>query len=168
MTKEQFLALTLKHQYLLNSVPKYQVVKNTCGLQAQFFNYPRHTLRIRATEKDQEWTQGLIKTWALRGTVHLINNDDYGLFMSVTPKTTYFDSWFTQEDISVFGELMLECIHNGINQKQEIAKCIRKHFKDEKKFEQAFSGWGGIFYILANQGKIIFDSVNIVKFLILL
>lgn len=160
MSPEQFLGLTLKNQCLLNAVPKSQVVKNSCGLQAQFFNYPRFTLKIRAAEKDKNWTEGLIKTWALRGTVHLIDPQDFGLFMSVKSDVTYFDSWFDEEDIRVYGELMLQCIHSGITQKKEIAKCIRRHFKDEKKFEQAFSGWGGLFYILANRGRIIFDSVT--------
>ena len=160
MTKEQFLELRLNNQYLLQAVPRLQVVKNTCGLQAQFFNYPRHTLRIRAIEKDNDWTSGLIKAWALRGTIHLIDPNDYALFMSVKSDTTYFDSWFSKHDIDYYGGMILECINKGINQKKEIAECVRQHFEDDKKFEYAFSGWGGLFYMLANRGKIIFDSVT--------
>ena len=66
----------LNAQHLLSPAP--DPAGDLCGLQAQGLRNAVHALRLRA---DSLALDGLVKTWTLRGTVHLIPEDDLPLYI---------------------------------------------------------------------------------------
>ena len=79
MTTHDIRLLRLQGQHLLSPAPALAVAADLCGLQAQILSCALHALRIR-TGKCR--TDGLIKTWTLRGTLHLIPEGDLPLYFS--------------------------------------------------------------------------------------
>ena len=81
--KEQLLYARLKNQFLIERAPCATVVSALCGLQAQFANNPKYALRIRGSDFDESsWSDGLVKIWSFRHTLHTIRLDELGVFLS--------------------------------------------------------------------------------------
>src|SRR5947207_9861161 len=65
------------------------VVRRLCGVQSQVASYAELGVRVRrktseAGEVGRALTEGrLIKTWAMRGTLHLLTPEDAGTFLSL-------------------------------------------------------------------------------------
>ena len=76
MKTHDLLHLRLHHQHLLS--PGADPAADLCGLQAQFLRNAVHALRIRTQTPTLD---GLIKTWTLRGTVHLVPEKDLPLYI---------------------------------------------------------------------------------------
>ena len=72
----------LTNQYLIRKADRLTVLRDLCGMQAQFYANAVHALRIRCADFDEETVgQGAVKNWTLRGTVHVFAEDDLPLFM---------------------------------------------------------------------------------------
>ena len=72
----------LTNQYLTKKTDKLTVLRDLCGLQAQFFSNAVHALRIRCEDFDEQTVgQGAVKNWTLRGTVHIFASEDLPLFL---------------------------------------------------------------------------------------
>ena len=69
MQIDELLALRLTRQHLLTPKDTQSAASNLCGIQAQYLSHALNALRIRTGDSH---TDGLIKTWTLRGTLHLI------------------------------------------------------------------------------------------------
>ena len=78
MTLDEIKLRLLAGQHLLTPADTQTVVKELCGVQAQFLSHALHGLSIRCTEVN---TDGLIKSWTNRGTMHLFSVDDLPLFL---------------------------------------------------------------------------------------
>jgi hypothetical protein len=78
MTIEEIKLRRLCGQHLLAPADTQTVVKDLCGVQAQFLSHALHGLSIRTEEVN---TDGLVKSWTNRGTMHLISVDDLPLFL---------------------------------------------------------------------------------------
>ena len=78
MTVEEIKLHRMWGQHLLVPADTQTVVKDLCGVQAQFLSHALHGLSIR-TEKLN--TDGLVKSWTNRGTMHLFSVDDLPLFL---------------------------------------------------------------------------------------
>ena len=83
ISRRELLIRSLQGQYLLKKGLKREVVSRLCGLQAQFAQNPRYALQIRAEDyTDKGWSDGLLKVWAHRNTLHLIRQEELGLYLS--------------------------------------------------------------------------------------
>ena len=81
--KEMLLYNSLRGLHLLDKADTHTVVSDLMGLQAQFANYPKASLLIRATDYQPETPfAGLVKIWSHRGTMHLVPEDELGLHLS--------------------------------------------------------------------------------------
>ena len=78
MTLEEIKLRRLAGQHLLAPADTQTVVKSLCGVQAQFLIHALHGLSIRCPEVN---TEGLVKSWTNRGTMHLFSVDDLPLFL---------------------------------------------------------------------------------------
>ena len=78
MILEEMKIRRLAGQHLLAPSDTKTVVKDLCGLQAQFLSHALHGLSIRAGEVN---TDGLVKSWTNRGTMHLFRAEDLPLFL---------------------------------------------------------------------------------------
>ncbi len=81
-TLENLITYRLTNQYLLEKAPKLTVVRDLCGVQAQFFPQAVHALRLRSNDFDEATlAEGLVKNWTVRGTVHIFAETDLPLFL---------------------------------------------------------------------------------------
>lgn len=72
MTIEKLKIRQLTNQYLITPSDKMTVVRNLCGVQAQFMCNAIHSLKIRCNDFDEKTISGgLVKNWTVRGTVHV-------------------------------------------------------------------------------------------------
>lgn len=82
MTPEEIKLRRLSGQHLLQTAPTKTVVKDLCGIQAQFMGNAMHALKLRCSDYDEtDFGSGLVKNWTLRGTVHVFSEADLPLFI---------------------------------------------------------------------------------------
>ena len=68
MTIEELKIRQLTNQHLLAPTDKMTVVRDLCGVQAQFFPNAMHSLKIRCNDFDEQTvSDGLVKNWSVRG-----------------------------------------------------------------------------------------------------
>src|SRR5258708_20071778 len=93
VTWQQALAWRMRRHYLdpVGERPVAEVVRRLCGVQAQVASSAELCVRVRrASSKPGEIARALregrlIKTWAMRGTLHLLTPDEPGAFLPLTP-----------------------------------------------------------------------------------
>ena len=120
MTLEEIKLRRLAGQHLLSSGDTRTVVKDLCGVQAQFLSHALHGLSIRCGEVD---TTALVKSWTIRGTMHLFSMDDLPLFLHegrshfLRPVDTLeADAYMTAERKAYFAGLIVDAVVQGIDQ----------------------------------------------------
>jgi len=82
MTERELMQIRLARQHLTDKTDRRTVVRDLLGVQAQFMVNALHSLHIRCRESfsDAEAGEGLVKNWTVRGTVHVFDEADLGLF----------------------------------------------------------------------------------------
>jgi hypothetical protein len=91
----QIASVRLARQHLVDRLPGdrlLDVVREHVGIQAQVMSLAELQLNARIDGlrpddvRDALWTQrSLVKTWAMRGTLHLIASDDLASFVAAAP-----------------------------------------------------------------------------------
>ena len=70
----------MTNQYLLALADKLTVVRDLCGVQAQFMTNTLHSLKIRTKNYDEQTVADeLVKNRSVRGTVHVFAESDLPL-----------------------------------------------------------------------------------------
>src|ERR687894_2248255 len=99
------LAWRLKRQHLDRRAPRDEalgVVREICGLHAQVMSSAELTLWARVEDLEPEAVReglggrrSLVKTWAMRGTLHLLAADDWPVFAGAGRTRDHFrrPSW---------------------------------------------------------------------------
>ncbi len=165
MTVDELKALRLSRQHLLTPVDSLTAASDLCGLQAQFLSAGLHALRIRSTSAS---TEGLVKSWTLRGTVHLFPEKDLPLYLRRrgTPEDVCESGWYQwthsrghalpPERERYFARLITEAIASGTDTRDALRLLCRDHGMTEAEEPCLFNGWGGIIGELAQMGVICF------------
>src|SRR6266511_3218546 len=91
VTWQQVLAWRMRRHLLdpVGTLPVPKVVRRLCGVQAQVASSAELAVRVRRQtsrpgEVGRALSQGrLIKTWAMRGTLHLLTPEEAGAFLSL-------------------------------------------------------------------------------------
>ncbi len=149
---------TLNRQYLLEKGERMEIVSGLCGLQAQFANNPAYSLRIRARDfSEDSWGDGLLKVWTNRGTIHVIREDELGLFLSAKGKHgPWQDSWWKipVEVKPFWSDFIREKVSCGVDEREALkAECRRKGMEEEL-VQRIFHGWGGLIQEMCDRGLI--------------
>ncbi len=165
MNRDELLIRRLSAQHLLSPVPAQDVAQDLCGLQAQFLRNAVHALRIRTNALS---TAGLVKTWTLRGTVHLVPEADLPLYIRTCGKAEDICQsgwyWWTAErghanpperEVKL-AQLMLNAIAQGIDTRDELRVYLHSCGMTETEEARAFNPWGGLIAELANIGALAF------------
>ncbi len=148
-------------QYLTKRAEPVAVCRGLNGIQAQFPMAALHALRIRSEESVQERDERLVKSWTLRGTMHLFPLEDLSLYLHQGRKHVLRpvdqmmeDEFITLERKQYFTNILLEAIDQGIVQRDELrAHCLSKGMT-ESEGESVFNAWGGLIRCLAERGEI--------------
>lgn len=158
MTLEEIKLRRLAGQHLLAPNHTQTVVKDLCGVQAQFLSHALHGLSIRCNEVN---TEGLIKSWTNRGTMHLFSVDDLPLFLH-EGRTHYLrpvdtlesDSYITADRKAYFADLIVEAVSQGIDEREALKAVCEKAGMTESESQSLFDPWGGTIRALCEAGRI--------------
>jgi Winged helix DNA-binding domain len=171
LTWPQALAWRMRRQYLdpigRPGVP--DVVRRLCGVQAQVASSAELAVRVRrATSRPGDVARALadgrlIKTWAMRGTLHLLTPEDGGAFLSLMAAGRSWErpSWqryfgVTPAQIDLLRDAAAEALDGAELTREELAAAVVSHRGLEHVGEALGSGWGTLLKPLAWQGAICF------------
>lgn len=132
-------------------------------MQAQFLSYALHALRIRATHFS---TNGLVKSWTLRGSMHIFPETDLPLYFRRCgqPEDVIHSDWYlwsqTHGGVNVpereqhFAHLVTCAIAEGTDTRESLRTLCRDHGMTETEETRLFHSWGGLMAELAQSGVI--------------
>ncbi len=157
MDERDLLYYTLRGAHALNRAPKLQLARDLIGLQAQFSRNPEYALRLRASDYSPDWSEGLIKIWAQRGTIHVIREDELSLFLSAAdvPEAFVDGAWaISSASQNRWAPFIQDQIRAGNDARDGLkAACLRAGM-DEKLLDRIFHGWGGLIKEMAWRGQL--------------
>ena len=158
MTLEELKLRRLAGQHLLAPADTQTVVKDLCGVQAQFLSHALHGLSIRCTEVN---TDRLIKSWTNRGTMHLFSVDDLPLFLHegrthfLRPVDTLeSDAYISADRKAYFADLIVNAVSQGIDEREALKAVCEKAGMTESESQSLFDPWGGTIRALCEADRI--------------
>ena len=157
--KEMLLYNSLHGLHLLSKADTHTVVSDLMGLQAQFANYPKASLLIRASDYlANDPFCGLVKIWSHRGTMHLVPEDELGLHLAAFDNNGPFvDGYWgvSRADAERWAPFLEEEIGQGNNTRDGLKATCRRKDMGEELLHQVFYGWGGLIREMVARGRIV-------------
>ncbi len=167
MNLEDLKLRQLYNQHLITKADKTTVVKDLCGLQAQFMANAIHALKIRTNDFDEATVgEGLVKNWTLRGTVHVFAESDLPLFLHCNNGADYRsndwggkrfwnqrDCWaLTPERQAYFSGIIMAAIEETPKSRDELKEICRNAGMTQPEEDSMFDQWGGGIRELCERG----------------
>ena len=167
MTRTELLARRAYGHYLSRKADKLTVVRNLCGVQAQFFGNAVHALKIRCTDFDpQSFGDGLVKNWTIRGTMHVFAESDLPVFLHCRDGRDYRrnewsdqnfwssrSAWvLTPERQAYFSGLICQAVTDAPKLREELKEICRAAGMTEAEEDCMFDQWGGGIRLLCERG----------------
>ncbi len=167
MTAEEIKIRQLTNQHLTEKSDKLTVVKDLCGMQAQFMTNAMHSLKIRCNDFDENTVaDGLVKNWTVRGTVHVFAESDLPLFIRCNNGESYRknewggytfwnqrDKWaLTPERQKYFAGIIVSAVAERPYTRDELKILCRAHGMDAGEEDSMFDSWGGGIRELCERG----------------
>ena len=168
MNIEELKICQLTNQHLLDPSDKLTVIRDLCGAQAQFFPNAIHSLRIRCNDFDENTiTDGLVKNWSVRGTVHVFAESDLPLFIRCNNGEAYrknewggYTFWndgrrvwaLTPERQKFFADIIIAAVSERAYTRDELKELCRAHGMDAAEEDSMFESWGGGIRELCERG----------------
>ena len=168
MTLEELKIRQLTNQHLIDPTDKLTVVRDLCGVQAQFFPNAMHSLKIRSYDYDEQTAaDGLVKSWSVRGTVHVFAESDLPLFIRCNNGEAYrknewggYTFWndgrriwaLTPERQKYFSEIIISAVRERAYTRDELKELCRAHGMDAAEEDSMFEAWGGGIRELCERG----------------
>ena len=168
---EQALAWRMRRQLLdpVGRVSSAEVVARLCGVQAQVASSAELAIRVRR-ERSRRGDVAhalrdgrLIKTWAMRGTLHLLAPDKGGNFLSLIASGRSWErpSWqryfgVTPRQIQTLRRAAREVLADGPLTREELVAAIVKRRGLSHVGDALRSGWGTLLKPLAWNGDLVY------------
>ena len=166
MTREEILLRRLSGHHLLEKADKLSVVRDLCGIQAQFMVNAIHALKLRCTDDESALSDGLVKSWTIRGTVHVFAASDLPLFIRCGNGKDYRknewngytfwnqrDKWaLTPERQKYFSKIILSALESGPQTRDNLKEICHEQGMTEPEKESMFDPWGGGIRELCERG----------------
>lgn len=165
MTIHDLCRERLARQHLLQPAEPLTIAGDLCGIQAQFLSYAMHALRIRTTQPSVD---GLVKSWTLRGTMHLFPESDLPLYFRRhgQPEDVTDTDWYRwsqthggvnpPERERYFARLITDAIAGGMDTREALRTLCREQCMTDAEEARLFHSWGGIIAELAQAGVLCF------------
>lgn len=158
MTIEEIKLRRLSAQHLLTPADTQTVVQDLCGVQAQYLSHALHGLSLRC---DAVNTDHLVKSWTLRGTMHLFSEADLPLFLHEDRRhflrevdTLESDAFMDKQRKLWFADRILEAIGTGTDTREALKGRCRNCGMTDSEERSLFDPWGGIIRALCEDGRI--------------
>lgn len=162
MQIDDILLLRMNRQYLFAPAKdEFTVLRGLCGLQAQFYGNCLHALRLRCGKAPDEdiLRTSAVKTWTLRGTLHLIAQSDLPLFL-YNGRSHFLrpcDTMENDDHLSAarkreLAAIILDAAQKGCGGREELRLLCREHGMTADEEQSAFDPWGGLLRALCESG----------------
>ena len=174
LSRAQVNSWRLNKHHLTKRSPKNEmaeVVSEICGVQAQVMSGAELGIWARVggitsqDVKDALWKdRRLVKTWCMRGTLHLLRADDLPLYVAALKIRTIYRSkpWLrghgiSLEEIEKITSETRDALDGRCLTREELAARIARKagFKSRLK-RNMLSGWGSLLHPAAHQGNLCF------------
>ena len=168
---DQALAWRLRRHLLdpVGGAPVDEVVRRLCAVQAQVASSAELAIRVRrrssqAGEVGEALARGdLVKTWAMRGTLHLLTPEEGGAYLSLMASGRSWErpSWqryfgVSPAQIEHLREAAREALEGTVLSREELIAAVVARPGLEHVGEALRSGWGTLLKPLAWQGALVF------------
>ena len=165
LTWDQVLAWRLRRQYLeAPAGSAIDVVRRLCGVQAQVASAAEMAIGVRLPPQKPGAVaraieeRALIKTWAMRGTLHLLPADVAGAYLALigSLKTWERPSWqkafISAAQIETLAGIAGEVLEGRTLSREDLVAEVRARTHDASLSEHLRSGWAAVLKPLAWQG----------------
>ncbi len=163
MNTAELKQIQLSRQYLTKNASKETVIRDLCGIQCQFLNSAIHSLLIRCKEEINKESLGenVIKNWTIRGTLHMILEDDLPLFKhddgfyrnnNWTDELSGGRMWITGERKKYFADHIVKSVASGIEKREDLRLACREAGMTNIEESYIFDSWGGLLRPLCERG----------------
>jgi len=171
VTWQQALALRMRRHLLdpVGTLAVPGVVRRLCGVQAQVASSAELAVRVRRRgsrkgEVARALSDGrLIKTWAMRGTLHLLTPEDGGAFLSLIAGGRSWEGpgWqryfgVTTKSMDHLREVVREALDGTVLSREELVAAVTARKELGHLGEGLRSSWGTLLKPLAWQGDLCF------------
>ena len=168
MNIEELKIRQLTNQHILGPTDKLTVICDLCGVQAQFFTNAMHSLKIRCNDYDEKTvSDGLVKNWSVRGTVHVFAESDLPLFIRCNNGECYrknewggYTFWndgrrvwaLTPERQRFFSDIIISAVSERAYTRDELKELCRERGMNAEEEASMFEAWGGGIRELCERG----------------
>src|SRR6267378_3139030 len=171
VTWQQALAWRMRRHYLdpVGDRPVAAVVRRLCGVQAQVASVAELCVRVRRkTSKAGDVARALregrlIKTWAMRGTLHLLTPEDAGAFLSLIASGRSWErpAWeryfgVTPKQLDALREVVRDALGDKALTRDELIATVTGRRGYGHLGDALRSGWGTLLKPYAWQGDLCF------------
>lgn len=172
-TWEEICRRRLQAQHLRTPLPAasfHQMVGDICGLHAQVMSSAELAAAVRldglprGSVATALWTdRTLVKTWAMRGTLHLLRADEYPLYVAALsnrrfdldgPWLKYFG--LLASDVAALVDAVDRALDGRQLTREELGREVVRLLGDSKYEALLASGWGAVLKPVAFQGRLCF------------
>jgi hypothetical protein len=142
-----------------------EIVGRLCGVQAQVWSAAAMAVALRQSVPDKDGVDrsfsdlSLMKTWAMRGTLHLLRPQDAGAYLSLVEATRFWrkPSWqrvsgVTPKQIDELTEKVAELLDGAVLSRDQLVTGIVADKRFSGLEERLRSGWGQVLKPLAWRG----------------
>lgn len=173
LTWEQAAAWRMDAHGLAARTPDWpDVVERVCGLHAQVMSSAELTLwaRVEGLERSTVahalWeTRRLVKTWAMRGTLHLLPAAEYGLWLGALGEFEHYrrDGWLrgwglTRAEMDALIAAVDVALDGRLLTRAELAAEVTRTSGSERLGELVGGSWGSLLKPAAYEGRLCFAS----------
>ena len=160
--REILLYHSLKGLHLLDKAPKMRIVRDICGLQAQFSRNPQYSLWLRASDYHPDtWGDGLCKLWSHRGTMYVVPLDEAGVHLAALGTPAHFveGAWgLTRREMEYWSAFLIDRIQSGTTSRDGLKSACLAHGMSEDLLDRVFYGWGGLIREMVLRGMILMKT----------
>ncbi|TQN28390.1 winged helix DNA-binding protein [Haloactinospora alba] len=169
VTWDRVLAWRLRRQFLESPTTAHaeEVVGRLCGVQAQVAAPAATAVGIRQKDPEPDGIEhalserSLLKTWSMRGTLHLLPARDAANYLSViaSARTWEKPAWqrafgATPRQVADLVEAVAELLDGRVLTRDELVSHLVRDPRFSSLEEQLRSGWGTLLKPLAWQGAL--------------
>jgi DNA glycosylase AlkZ-like len=171
VTWPQALAWRMRRHELdpMGGLPITEVVRRLAGVQAQVASSAELAIRVRSDAVGAGAVAGalaggdLIKTWAMRGTLHLLTPEDAGACLSLLAagrpwERPAWQRYFQMDPATMerFRDVVVEALDGRTLTREELIEAVTVAPGLDHLGEGLRSGWGTLFKPVAWQGGLCF------------
>lgn len=142
------------------------VIRRLCGLHAQVMSSAEAMLaaRVAGEPSAQEMLDRgeLVKTWSMRGTLHLLPADEYPLWQAAFSTYDHFlkPAWsrafgLTPDELERLTDAVGDALEGALLTREELAAAVAER-TDAATGEKARESWGAVLKPAAFAGKLVF------------